>query len=309
MGLKAFCRKLWPKRSESVTAQVQDEVSSVFADLATVYSPRKIRRVRVKDAFILDLDGVEHVRCVDTVALYLRGRKAIVIRDHATAQAGPTIRWEETGPCLPLFCDWEGKGHDSLVLYDQENAVFHLFSDYGSQKPGVSFHFGPPGLGWIPLSGDWNGDGVDGIGLYDPASGVFVLRNELSGGSPDIQCAYGPAGEGWVPIVGDWNGDKRDEVGVYHPKSGTFLLSRSLATQGTYAFNFPLSRVGEHWRPIAGDWAGLGRDSPGLFDPDEHVFYLIDSSSGKIGHVFKFGATGESVLPLALKWKADPGWS
>ena len=310
MGLKAFCQKLWPRRvSESVTTQVQEKASSVFADLAMAYSPRKIGRMRVKDAFVLDLDGPEQVRPVDTVALYLQGRKAIVIRDRTTGNAGPTIRWAETGVCVPVFCDWEGMGHDSLVLYDQEHAAFHLFPEYGSQKPAVSFHFGPPGLGWIPLAGDWNGDGVDGIGLYDPASGVFVLRNELNAGPPDIQCAYGPAGQGWMPIVGDWNGDQRDEVGVYHPMSGTFLLSRNLASEETSAFHVQVSNIREHWQPIAGDWAGDGRDSVGLYDPEEHVFYLIDSSSGKIGHVFKFGATGETVLPLALKWKADDGSS
>jgi hypothetical protein len=65
------------------------------------------------------------------------------------------IRSQVTGETLlPIAGDWEGRGHDTVGLYDPERGIFYMNSRVDGRER--AFGFGPPGLDARPLVVSWD---------------------------------------------------------------------------------------------------------------------------------------------------------
>jgi len=125
--------------------------------------------------------------------------------------------------------DWDGDGHGSLGLYDQQDGVFQLWDEAGNRM--TTSPFGPPGAPALPIAGDWDGDGRDTVGTFQP-DGTFTL------GGPDIQAlversrtihADPTHSDDAVPVAGDWNGHDLVTIGDLRSIFGPLVDEPSVA--------------------------------------------------------------------------------
>jgi SpoIID/LytB domain protein len=192
---------------------------------------------------------------------------------------------------IPLSCDWDGDGVDTL-------GVFRAGTFYASNVPGsgaATLVFGFGGAGDQPVCGDWDGNGTDTVGLY--RAGVVYLRNTNSTGIADGQYRFGATGDRLV--AGDWNGDGFDTVGVW--RNGTYYFTDSNiwpATSATVAFGDRTDA------PTTGDWDGNGTDTIGVFR-DGTSYLRNDLQSGAAEQTVSFGDRGDK--PLTGRWVPNSG--
>ncbi len=204
--------------------------------------------------------------------------------------------WYGVAADIPIMCDWNGDGLDTVGLYRARSGFMYLRDTNETDVAQNSFYFGLADD--IPICGDWNGDGADTIGIYRPSEGRFYLSlaNETRVG--DIELVLDAPGT--VPIAGDWDADGYDTVGLWDP-AGHLALTNSLVSPAidvSYDYNTEMTD-----RIVTGDWDGDGADTVGVFRPDDLTFYLRDDylMSGA-NHVIEFGAAGWN--PVAGVWQA-----
>ena len=146
---------------------------------------------------------------------------------------------------LPLVCDWDGDGIQTVGLYRPNNGFVYVRNENSTGVADRSFFYGIAND--VPLCGDWNGDGTDTVGIYRPAEQRFYLRNSNTQGVADSITLFGIPGD--RALTGDWNGDGIDEIAV-HRADGT------LHRQGD---NFELGATNRRW--VVADWYGDGSET------------------------------------------------
>ncbi|MGH9051844.1 MAG: CAP domain-containing protein [Acidimicrobiia bacterium] len=193
---------------------------------------------------------------------------------------------------LPVMCDWNGDGVETVGLYRPSTGFLHLRNSNTQGSSDVAIFYGGPSD--LPVCGDWNGDGVDTIGIYRPSQAAFYLRNSNTQGTADLAFYFGNHGD--VPFAGDWNGDGIDTVGIYRPSTGQVMITNSHGGVAHYSGYY--GNPGDRF--VVGDWDGDGRDSFGIFRPSEGTFYLSNSIGGPADVTVGFGSWG--VQPVAGGW-------
>jgi len=192
---------------------------------------------------------------------------------------------------IPLACDWNGDGVDTLGVF--RAGVFFLTNTPGSGTAETVFAFGQRGD--QPVCGDWDGNGTETVGLF--RSGTVFLRN-----SNDTGIAHGffPFGDrGDTLVAGNWDGDAYDTVGVW--RRGVFYLANSNLRPVANAV-VPYGAATDV--PTVGDWDGNGTDTVGIYRRD--TFYVRNSNTvGAADSVLGFGAAGDRPLPG--RWRAGGG--
>ena len=180
---------------------------------------------------------------------------------------------------LPMMCDWNGDGTDTVGLYRGQSGFLYLRQTNTQGVADLEIFFGIPED--KPVCGDWNGDGVDTVGVYRPSENRFYLRNTNTQGFADI--AFKITGAGGTPIAGDFNGDGIDTVALWN--EGTIFFSPGAVTG-------PASLVRSFGAPgdqvVVGDWEGTGTDSYGVFRPWDSTLHL-QLSSGVALQTSSFG--------------------
>jgi hypothetical protein len=177
---------------------------------------------------------------------------------------------------VPLLCDWNGDGHDTVGLFRPQEGFVYLRNANSVGLADIDFFYGIPTD--TPLCGDWDGDGSDSIGVYRPHEQRFYLRNANSLGFADFDFQFGVAGD--RPVVGDWDGDGIDTVGVYRSATGI--------VHGLEGEIIPVPGPGQ---PVAADYAGAGWDGVASFSDGVLAF---GSEGGR--QLIRFAAPGHSVL-------------
>jgi SpoIID/LytB domain protein len=189
---------------------------------------------------------------------------------------------------VPLSCDWNGDGVDTLGVF--RAGTFYLTNRSGGGAADQVFGFGQAGD--QPVCGDWDGDGKDTVGLF--RQGVVYLRNSLTTGVADGQFFFGGPTDRLV--TGDWNGDGFDTVGVW--RTGAYFLTQSNirpTTDLSIAYGAPDDE------PAVGDWDRNGTDTIGVFR--NGGFFLRNSNtSGSADLGVPFGDRGDK--PLVGRWSA-----
>nr|WP_275585803.1 SpoIID/LytB domain-containing protein [Geodermatophilus sabuli] len=184
---------------------------------------------------------------------------------------------------VPLSCDWDGDGVDTLGVF--RSGVFHITNAAGSGQAEASFGYGQAGD--QPVCGDWDGNGTDTVGIY--RSGHVFLRNSNSTGVSHGDFWFGDRGD--VLVAGDWDGDPYDTVGVW--RRGTFFLTNSNLRPVADA---RISYGDATDLPTVGDWDGNGTDTVGIYRSGR--FFLRNSvSTGVADLAFPFGDAGDRPLP------------
>ncbi|HEV3226353.1 MAG TPA: PQQ-dependent sugar dehydrogenase [Acidimicrobiales bacterium] len=196
----------------------------------------------------------------------------------SSGTADATFTFGEQGD-VPLFCDWDGNGTDTVGLF--RNGTWFLRNTNSTGPAEATFTFGDPGD--MPVCGDWNGGGKDSVGVY--RNGVFYLKNTNHTGVADRVIGFGDPGD--RPVVGDWDGNGTDTVGVF--RSGVFFL-RNRNTTGPADLTFGYGNAGD--TPVAGDWNGDGKTTIGVWRPG--VFLLRNTNStGTAQIVAGYGDAGD----------------
>jgi hypothetical protein len=195
---------------------------------------------------------------------------------------------------VPMTCDWDGDGLDTVGLYRPSNGFLYLRNSNTQGMAEVQIFYGNPSD--QPVCGDWNGDGVDTIGIYRTFTQTFHLRNSNTQGVADLSFVFGDPGD--EPFAGDWDGDGRDTVGLYRPSTGRVYVTNQNQT-GVAEFDVYFGNPGDRF--VVGDWDQDGRDSFGIFRPSEVTFYLtneIGSATAEL--VISFGTIDSR--PVAGEW-------
>jgi SpoIID/LytB domain protein len=184
---------------------------------------------------------------------------------------------------VPLACDWDGDGVDSLGVF--RAGTFFLASKPGTGIADVVFGFGGPGD--QPVCGDWDGDGRDTVGLF--RGGMVYLRNSLSTGVADGSYWFGAPGD--TLVAGDWNGDGFDTVGVWRP--GAFFLTQSNIRPNT---DVVLAYGAGTDVPAVGDWDGNGSDTIGVYRAGRFLLRNANTA-GPAQVTVSLGDPGDRSLP------------
>lgn len=201
------------------------------------------------------------------------------------APAGQDVRAVPFGSPgdVPLACDWNGDGIDTLGVF-RAGMVFTTDAS-GSGRAESTFGFGQRGD--QPICGDWDGNGTETIGVY--RAGMVYLRNSNSTGVADGRFPFGDRGD--VLVTGNWDGDPFDTVGVW--RRGTFFLANSNLRPVADAV-IPYGAATD--LPTVGDWNGDGRSTIGVFRAG--TFLVRDSNTpGSADRVQAFGDPGDRPLP------------
>jgi len=206
--------------------------------------------------------------------------------------------WYGIASDIPIMCDWNGDGLDTVGLYRASSGFMYLRDTNETAVAENSFYFGMPED--VPVCGDWDRNGIDTIGIYRPSDGRFYLSLANKTRVADIELVL--AAPGTVPIAGDWNGDGFDTVGLWDPVTRNLSLTNSLempAIDVSYAYNAEATD-----RIVTGDWDGDGFDTVGVFRPEDLTFYLRDDYvMAGANHQIEFGEAGWN--PVAGVWQAD----
>jgi SpoIID/LytB domain protein len=192
---------------------------------------------------------------------------------------------------VPLSCDWNGDGINSLGVF--RKGTFFVTDDPAASTGVRAFSYGDSGD--QPICGDWDGNGTDTVGVY--RNGVVFLRNSNTSGMADGRYAFGQAGDRIV--AGDWNNDSYDTVAIWRNGKYHWTNSNLVATtDGTAALGDPTDA------PVVGDWDGNGSDTFGVFRSG--IFYLRnDTASGVSELTVLFGDLGDK--PMSGRWQSAGG--
>jgi len=177
---------------------------------------------------------------------------------------------------VPLLCDWDGDGHDTVGLYRSGRGFVYLRNANTLGLADIDFFFGIPSD--VPVCGDWDGDGADSIGVYRPHEQRFYLRNANSLGFADFDFQFGVAGD--RPVVGDWDGDGIDTVGVFRAATGV--------VHGLEGETIPVWGSGH---PVVADFTGRGRDGVASYS-DGVLAFGADGA----GQLLRWATGSQSVL-------------
>jgi len=199
---------------------------------------------------------------------------------------------------LPLACDWNGDGTDTVGVYRAPN--FYITDSQADNAPYYRATLGKAGD--LPVCGDWNGDGVDTIGVYDPRTAAFSLLNTNHPTSTTRAIGFLLGGHGYLPVAGDWTGSGRDSVGAFDPATARFFLINT-PVPGAPRSIYTLGHPGNI--PVAGDWNGDHKDTIGVFQGNRFAWTDLLSThyvTGQI-HWTYFGLPGDK--PIAGDWNHD----
>jgi RHS repeat-associated protein len=121
----------------------------------------------------------------------------------------------------PIAGDWDGdgKGYDSVGVYEPATSVFYLKDTNKSGGPDHAVKVNPKGPGALPLAGDWDDTGFSKVGLYDFASGEVRLRTSLTSGAAQYTRTFVPGLE--QVFTGRWNATKHAPGGKQKIKRGS----------------------------------------------------------------------------------------
>ena len=205
-----------------------------------------------------------------------------------------TGRWEtNTGTAfyfgqpgdVPLFCDWDGDGVETVGAFRPSQGFVYLRNDNTAGVPAVAVFYGIPGD--IPVCGDWDGDGADTLGVYRPGAGRFYLRNSNTQGFGDASLRTGPGYPS--AFAGDFDGDGVDSVGVHDSETGRVRIAADDGITDGF-FGLPGDRL------LVGDWDGDGKDSFAAVRDD--TLYLSDSvgATTRAQRVLKVDGGGGQIL-------------
>jgi hypothetical protein len=135
---------------------------------------------------------------------------------------------------LPLFCDWDGDGDQTIGVYRRSTSSFYLRNSNTTGAAEISFGYGGD-PGDDPICGDWDDDGDETIGVK--RGDQWLLRNSNTAGSHDVPSfAFGLSSD--EAIVGDWNGDGRDSPGVMRQGSPHLWYLRDSNSGGAANYSF-----------------------------------------------------------------------
>lgn len=143
----------------------------------------------------------------------------------------------ETGD-IPLFCDWDNDGDQTIGIFRPAQAWWYLRNSNTTGTPDIGpFQFGNPGD--VPVCGDWNGDGRETVGVR--RGNTFHIRNLNSSGIAIASFGFGnPTGD--TPVVGDWDGNGTDTIGVVRAtpafQANWFLRDSNSTGASDYVFSF-----------------------------------------------------------------------
>ena len=168
---------------------------------------------------------------------------------------------------LPMTCDWNGDGTDTVGLYRRQSGFLYLRQTNTQGVADLEIFFGIPED--MPVCGDWNGDGVDTVGVYRPSQGRFYLRNSNTQGFADL--AFNLTGVSGVPIAGDFNGDGTDTVALWDHTRSQVAFATGIVNGPplvTETFGAPNDLI------VVGDWDLNGSESIGVFRPSNQTFHL-----------------------------------
>lgn len=157
---------------------------------------------------------------------------------------------------LPMACDWDLDGTDSVGLYRQANGFLYLRNTNSFGVADLSIFYGIRED--KPVCGDWDGDGVETIGVFRPSNSTFYLRNSNTQGFGEIVFWLGKPTD--IPLAGDWDGDGKATVAVFRQESQTLYVADP-AGRVVAAVKRPDLQIGDLL--VAGDFDGDGRDSIG----------------------------------------------
>ena len=159
---------------------------------------------------------------------------------------------------IPLMCDWDGDGTDTVGVYRGSTGSVFLRNSNTQGFSELETLLGQSGD--LPICGDWNGDGFDSLGIFRVHNAHFYLTNDNR--SAIAQVAFEPRLSGSFPVAGDWNGDGVDTVGLWDPANGRFHVRKS-NSDSTRAFTGYYGVAGD--LVFTGDWDGDGRDSLAVY--------------------------------------------
>jgi SpoIID/LytB domain protein len=199
---------------------------------------------------------------------------------------------------LPVACDFNGDGSDTVGVLRPSTAIFHFRNSLAAGTPMYRVALGHKGD--RPVCGDWDGNGTDTIGVYRGSNSTFYLynTNNPTATTPATQVVLG--GAGVLPTTGDWNGDKVDTPGVYDPKTATFYLLNSVEP-GAPTLRYAFGSVVPGTVPVAGDWDGNGSDSYGVYQSGRFAF--AKTMGGPVSFHTRYGITRDR--PFGGDWNGD----
>ncbi|OGL34760.1 hypothetical protein A3F65_00100 [Candidatus Saccharibacteria bacterium RIFCSPHIGHO2_12_FULL_47_16b] len=189
---------------------------------------------------------------------------------------------------VPLACDWDGDGDDTVALHRKGLARFEINNNNGSGWATWSVPFGD--IGDKPFCGDWDGDGRDWIGVRKPWGRWDLLNHNGSVYSFNFGNTEDQG------VTGDWNCDGRDTVGVRRDALATFDLRNSNST-GPLDRTFEFGNRYSGYKAVSGDFDGNCYDSVGLVDTSRMVYWLKNANStGVHDYYFGYGNPGAKVV-------------
>lgn len=200
---------------------------------------------------------------------------------------GPAFYFGKPGD-LPVLCDWDGDGVDTVGLFRPSSGNLFLRNTNSQGYADVTIHYGVPGD--RPVCGDWDGNGTETIGVLRPATGTFFLRNSNTLGYADLTFKFGSADD--RPFAGDFDGDGIDTVGVRNPSGFTRLANvRGAQIQSVY-FGEATDQL------LVGDWDGDGRDSLGV-NRQGRILLVNSMTYANPDYVYQGTTQG---MPIAARW-------
>jgi hypothetical protein len=254
-----------------------------------------------------------------TIGSYVPSLERFYLRntnDTGTADAG-NFKYSVTaaaGDEIPLTCDWDNNGTDTIGVYMPAVERFFLrntndtgTADAGNFKYSVTAAAGDE----FPVVGDWDGNGTCTIGVFVPSLERYYLRNTNDTGTSDAgNFKYSvTAGIGdELPGTGDWDANLSATIGSYLPSSERYYLRNSNSTGTADAGNFKYSvtaAAGDE-RPITGDWNADGSTTIGSYLSATERFYLRntnDTGTADAGN-FKYSVTAGAAdeTPVRGDW-------
>ncbi len=221
-------------------------------------------------------------------------------------------------PPRPVAGDFNGNNRDSVGVFENHDATWHLGNKNGQGKELWTFQFGT--LNSEAITGNWNGAGGDGVGTYQPTTGQFSLRNTATPGSAEYSFTL-LAGSpptvltGGHAVSGDFNGNGKDSVGIYDPNNGHFYLTNADLTVPAashtagvdYQFGpnpgLPVGAEGPPLLPVFADWNFNGKDTPAVYEQAIQTFHVALANVTSAPVTWLYGSEeAYAWYPVAGRW-------